>query len=164
MRRFCPFLIDQMRPTGQNPALVTPSRREFSERSRLGPRAVHDEHVLRADVRRELLRAAGDRRTVTYGFLMRKFRLSRGAPGGKGVVGVVGEVDRGEAQRGAPGFAAIVVRKDTGFPGGGFFTWDGLPPGLRRPKSEGSDPRLSDAERRCVRGLQEEIWSYYKRD
>jgi len=31
--------------------------------------------------------AARDRRTVTYGFLMRKFRLSRGAAGGKDVVG-----------------------------------------------------------------------------
>ena len=61
-------------------------------------------------MRRELLRAAGDRGTVTYGSLMRKFRLSRGAPGGKGVVGVVGEVDRREARRGAPGFAAIAAK------------------------------------------------------
>ena len=119
---------------------------------------------MRDDVRRELLRAAGDHRTVTYGFLMRKFRISRGAPGGKGIVGVIGEIDRHEALRGAPGFAAIVVRKDTRFPGGGFFTWDGLPPCLRRPKGAGSNPRLSDAERRYARKLQEEIWSYYKRD
>ena len=118
---------------------------------------------MRDDVRRELLRAAGERRTVTYGFLMRKFRISRGAPGGKGIAGVIGEIDRHEEQKGAPGFAAIVIRKDTGHPGGGFFTWEGLPPGLRRPKSEGSNPRLSDAERRYVRGLQEEIWSYYRR-
>jgi len=73
-------------------------------------------------VRRELLRAAGGRRTVTYGFLMRKFRMSRGAPGGRGVVGVLGEVDR----------------------------------------REGSNPRLSDAEKRYVRKLQEEVWSYYQ--
>jgi len=46
--------------------------------------------------------AAGDRRTVTYGFLMRKFRLSRGASGGKGVVGMVGGVDRREARREPP--------------------------------------------------------------
>ena len=117
---------------------------------------------LRDDVRRELLRAASHRTTVTYGFLMRKFRLSRGAPKGKGVVGVIGEIDRGEARRGAPGFAAIVVRKDTGYPGGGFFAWDGVPSGLRRPKREGSDPRLSDAEKEYVRRLQEEVWSYYQ--
>ena len=113
-------------------------------------------------MRRELLRAACERRTVTYGFLMRRFRLSRGAPGGEGVVGVVGEVDRREAQRGAPGFAAIVVRKDTGYPGGGFFCSDGVPLALRRAKHEGSNPRLSDAEKRYVRKRQEEVWSYYR--
>jgi hypothetical protein len=120
--------------------------------------------ALRDDVHRELLRAAFDHRIVTYGVLMRKFRLSRGAPGGKGVVGVVGEVDRHEAQKGAPGFAAIVVRKDTGYPGGGFFCWEGVPSALRRPKREGSNPRLSDAEKKYVRKLQEEIWSYYEVD
>ena len=119
--------------------------------------------TLRGDVRRELLGAASDHRTVTYGFLMRKFRISRGSPGRKGVVGVIGEVDRSEARKGAPGFAAIVVRKDTGYPGGGFFCWDGIPSHLRRPKREGSNPRLSDAEKRYVRDLQEEIWSYYRR-
>jgi hypothetical protein len=118
--------------------------------------------TLRDDVRHELLRAARGRRTVTYGFLTRKFRLSRGASGGKGVVGAIGEVDRREAQRGAPGFAAIVVRKDTGYPGGGFFCWDGVPPSLRREKREGSNPRLSDAEKRYVRRLQEEIWRFYQ--
>jgi hypothetical protein len=117
---------------------------------------------LRDDVRRELLRAATDRRTVTYGSLMKKFRLSRGAAEGRGVVGVVGEVDRREARRGAPGFAAIVVRKDTGYPGGGFFCWDGVPPALRRARRESSNPRLSDAEKRYVRKLQEEVWSYYE--
>jgi len=118
---------------------------------------------MRDDVRSELVKAASDRITVSYGILMRKFRLSRGAPGGNGVVGVLGEVDRREAQKGAPGFAAIVVRKDTGYPGGGFFCWGGVPSALRRPKREGSNPRLSDAEKRYVRRLQEEIWSYYKR-
>jgi hypothetical protein len=117
---------------------------------------------LREDVRRELLKAASHQRTVTYGSLMRKFRLSRGAPGGNGVVGVVGEVDRREAQKGAPGFAAIVVRKDTGYPGGGFFCWDGVPSALRRPQREGSNPRLSGAEKKYIRKLQEEIWEYYK--
>jgi hypothetical protein len=118
---------------------------------------------LRDDVRRELLKASVDRRTVTYGFLMRKFRISRGAPRGKGmgIAGVIGEIDRHEAQMKAPGFAAIVVRKDTGYPGGGFFCWDGIPPALRRSKREGSNPRLSDAEKKYVRKLQEGIWGFY---
>jgi hypothetical protein len=117
---------------------------------------------LRDDVRRELLRAAVDRRTVTYGFLMRKFRISRGAAGGKGIVGVIGEIDGYEAQRKAPGFAAMVVRKDTGYPGGGFFCWDGIPSALRRPKREGLNPKMSDAEKKYVRKLQEGIWRFYQ--
>ncbi len=120
-------------------------------------------NALRDDVRRELLRAAASGRTVTYGSLMRRFRISRGAPGGKGIVGVISEIDRYEAQRKAPGFAAIVVRKDTGYPGGGFFCWDDISAALRRPKNEGSNPRLSDAEKEYVRRLQEEIWSFYRR-
>jgi hypothetical protein len=119
---------------------------------------------LRDDVRRELLRAAVAQRTVTYGFLMRKFHISRGAPTGKGIVGVIGEIDRQEAQRKAPGFAAIVVRKDTGYPGGGFFCWDAIPSALRRPKRERLNPRMSDAERRFVRKLQEGIWGFYQRE
>jgi len=119
---------------------------------------------VRDDVRRELLRAAADRRTVTYGSLMRKFRISRGAPGGKGIAGVIGEIDRHEAQRKAPGFAAIVVRKDTGYPGGGFFCWDGVPPALRRAKREGLNPKLSDAEKKYVRKLQKGIWGFYQRE
>jgi hypothetical protein len=37
--------------------------------------------------------------------------------------------------RGAQEFAAIIVHKDTGFPGEGFFCDDELPPSLRRPYS-----------------------------
>jgi hypothetical protein len=117
---------------------------------------------LRDDVRRELLRAATGKRTVTYGSLMKKFHISRGAPRGKGIAGVIGEIDRHEARRNAPGFAPIVVRKDTGYPGGGFFCWDGIPPALRRAKHESSNPRLSDAERKYVRKLQEGIWGFYQ--
>ncbi len=110
-----------------------------------------------------MLKAAIGRRTVTYGFLMRKFGLSRGGHHGKGVVGVIGEIDRHEARRGAPGFAAIVVRKDTGYPGGGFFCWDGIPAALRRQRREGLNPWLSEVEKKYVRRLQEEIWGFYRK-
>lgn len=106
-----------------------------------------------------MLRAAIARKTLTYGYLMRKFHLSRGA----GIVGVIGEIDRYEASREAPGFAAIVVRKDTGHPGGGFFCWDDVPHGLRRPRGQGLNPKLSEAETRYVQSLQEEIWRFYGR-
>jgi hypothetical protein len=56
----------------------------------------------------------------------------------------------------------MVVRKDTGYPGGGFFCWDGIPPALRRPSHEGLNPKLSDAEKEYVRKSQEGIWGFYQ--
>ena len=112
------------------------------------------------EMRRELLRAAVSRRTVTYGELMRKFNLGRG-DAGRGVVAVLGEVDAAEYAAGAPGFAALVVRKDTGYPGGGYFCWDDVPVVLRRPPDRRQDPELSDSEKKYIREQQERIWSYY---
>ncbi|MDG6983162.1 MAG: hypothetical protein JRN28_01190 [Nitrososphaerota archaeon] len=83
--------------------------------------------------------------------------ISRGHP----LFEAIAAVDRAEYARGAPGFAAIIVRKDTGFPGGGFFCDDGLPPSLRRPFSRASDPTLSAAEMNYVKGAQKKIWDYY---
>lgn len=116
---------------------------------------------MRDDVRRELLRAAARRQTVTYGSLMQRFHLSRS---GTGLVRVLGEIDREETRANAPGFAAIVVREDTGYPGGGFFCWTRVPASLRRPEARGSDPRLSDAETSYVRGIQEEVWAFYGKE
>jgi hypothetical protein len=117
--------------------------------------------MFREEMRQELIKAAVERRTVTYGYLMEKFGISRGSSEGDTVVGALGEIDRREYQAGAPGFAAIVVRKDTGYPGGGFFCWDGVPAELRRRKEEGGNPQLSDPERRYIKQEQEKIWSYY---
>lgn len=111
-------------------------------------------------MRRELLAAAVSRRTVTYGELMRKFDLGRG-DSGRGVVAALGEVDRAEYAAGAPGFAALVVRKDTGYPGGGYFCWDNVPVNLRRKPEKCQDPDLSDAEKRYIREQREKIWTYY---
>jgi hypothetical protein len=106
----------------------------------------------------ELLEAAQEGRTVTYGRLMKRFRLSRG----RAISAVLGEVDRAQRLAGAPGFAAIVVRKDTGYPGGGYFCDDGLPASLRRPASRCTDPRLSAQEKEHVRHQQRRIWEYYR--
>jgi hypothetical protein len=116
--------------------------------------------MVRGEMRRELMQAALGRRKVTYGYLMKKFELARGDTG-ETVVGALGEIDREESRKGAPGFAAIVVRKDTGYPGGGFFCWEDIPADLRRPKERCQDPKLSQAEKDFVRGLQEKIWAYY---
>ena len=104
-----------------------------------------------------LLSAARGRRTVTYGQLMKKFKISRG----RRLTALIGAVDRGESAAGAPGFAAIIVRRDTGFPGGGYFCDDDLPPAVSRPRGRGTDPRLSGAEKRHVAARRREIWEFY---
>jgi hypothetical protein len=108
-------------------------------------------------LREELARAAKVRGTLTYGELMKLLGISRGRP----LFDAIVEVDRAESARGAPGFAAIIVRKDTGFPGGGFFCDDGLPPSLRRPFSRANDPKLSASEMNYVKEAQKKIWDYY---
>jgi hypothetical protein len=113
------------------------------------------------ELRAELLKAALERRTVTYGYLMQKFNVSRGSQAGKTVVSLLDEIDKVEHAKAAPGFAALVVRKDTGFPGGGFFCWEGIPANLRRPWEKSQDPKLSESERKYIIAEQEHIWAYY---
>lgn len=110
-------------------------------------------------LRRELMRAAKARGTLTYGELMKIMGISRGGP----LFDTIVDVDRAEAARGAPGFAAIIVRKDTGFPGGGFFCDGDLPPSLRRPFERANDPKLSAAEMNYVKEAQKRIWDFYSR-
>ncbi|MBI3116687.1 MAG: hypothetical protein HYZ12_05035 [Thaumarchaeota archaeon] len=119
--------------------------------------------MIRKDVRDELIEVAKKRRTVTYGYLMKKFGLSRGHPRGCGIAGVIGEIGRYERERGAPGFGAIVVRKDTGYPGGGYFCYDDLPGRLRRARSQSANPRLSPAEKEHIDAERMTIWNYYQR-
>ena len=111
-------------------------------------------------IRRMLLRAARARTTVTYGQLMKSFRLSRG----RQLSQVIGEVDRVEYDKGSPGFAAIIVRKDTGFPGGGYFCDDRLHFELMRSKDRSTDPSLSVREKRHVLKQQRRIWKYYSQN
>jgi len=112
------------------------------------------------ELRKELKRAARAHGTLTYGELMKIMGISRGAPLFEAIVAV----DKDEYARGAPGFAAIIVRKDTGYPGGGFFCDDGLPAELRRPFAKASDPKLSAAEMNYVKEAQRRIWDYYSSD
>ena len=88
---------------------------------------------------------------------MRRYGLSRGRP----LTALIGVVDRLEAARGAPGFAAIIVRKDTGFPRGGYFCDEDLPAKLRNPKEKSTDPRLTDAQKAYVLRKQKEVWDFY---
>ena len=108
-------------------------------------------------VRSILLKAASRGEKVTYGTLMRTFGLSRG----KALTRMISAVDYQEYASHAPGFAALVVRKDTGYPGGGYFCDSTLSPKLRRLPSRATDPRLSAAEESRVKRKQREIWRYY---
>jgi hypothetical protein len=124
---------------------------------------LHGDLMVREDVLRELERTARKRRTVTYGHLMKRFRMTRGR-GRNGVVHIIGEIDLYENKRGGPGFGAIVVRKDTGYPGGGYFCYDDLPVGLKRPRKQNANPRLSYAEKEHIKWMQKTIWDYYRKD
>jgi hypothetical protein len=110
-------------------------------------------------LRAELLKAAHERRTLTYGYLMKRFSLSRG----RVIPGLLGEIDRAEHEPGSPGLAPLVVRKDTHFPGGGFFCDEDLPPSLRRARSRSTDPILTPDEEAYVKSRQVAIWSHYSR-
>ncbi|MBI3859624.1 MAG: hypothetical protein HY296_05220 [Thaumarchaeota archaeon] len=110
-------------------------------------------------VRSKLRRAASSKQTVNYGQLMKEFRVSRGRP----LTRLISEADRGEHTEGAPGFAAIIVRKDTGYPGGGYFCDLSLPLSLRRTRERATDPKLSAAEKKHVTDQQAKIWAYYER-
>jgi len=112
------------------------------------------------NLRQELLRVAKARGTLTYGDLMRILGISRGRP----LFEAISAIDREEYRKGAPGFAAIIVRKDTGFPGGGFFCDNDLPASLRRPFSKANDPRLSAAEMNYIKDAQKKIWDFYSLD
>ena len=113
-----------------------------------------------AALRDALVKAAKARGTLTYGELMRIMGVSRGRPLFEAIVAV----DKEEYARGAPGFAAIIVRKDTGYPGGGFFCDDDLPPALRRPFEKASDSKLNAAELNYVKEAQRKIWDYYSNE
>ncbi|HEV2226588.1 MAG TPA: hypothetical protein VGR56_07280 [Nitrososphaerales archaeon] len=108
-------------------------------------------------MRIDLLRAARAKSKVTYGELMKRYHLSRGRP----LIQAIGQIDLKEYERGAPGFAAIIVRRDTGFPGGGYFCDDDLPPGLRRNSASRTDPKLTPAEKAYVLRQQKIIWAHY---
>lgn len=110
-----------------------------------------------------MVKAARQRKTVTYGYLMKKFGIPRGRAGGRGITAVIGEIDKREEDAKAPGFGAIVVRKDTGFPGGGFFCYDELPVDVRRETNSRRNPRLSKAEKEYVMKERQRIWDFYQR-
>jgi hypothetical protein len=67
-------------------------------------------------IRKKLVRTAGENGLIYYGDIMNEF-------GGRGYIGhVLDEVNRREHAAGRPLLSAIVVQKDTGEPGPGFWS------------------------------------------
>ena len=110
-------------------------------------------------MRGELLEVARSGELITYGHLMERHGLSRG----RALSSAIGQVDIAESKAGAPGFAAIIVRKDTRFPGGGFFVGPDVPKALARSPKRGPDPKLSRDEENYVRREQKTIWEFYSK-
>lgn len=124
--------------------------------------------MMREDVRKKLIKTAKERKTVTYGDLMREFKISRG-PSGKGIGNVVGTISEYEHQNGRPILSAIVVRSGSGtkkwkhgHPGGGFFGLPSVPHHLRRFESDHVNPNLSDAELEHIKQEQQKVWDYWQ--
>lgn len=126
------------------------------------------------NVRRELIEIARAGKKITYGVLMKKFRIPRGNPKpGIGIGSVVGEMSEFEDRNSRPLISAIVVRSNSasktcppqGHPGGGFFGIPSLaiPARLKRDASRQADPNLSQEDLEFVREMQESVWRFWQR-
>jgi len=70
----------------------------------------------------ELIKAAQQRKTIYYEDIARIMKLpTRGDHMAKEVGQILGEISECEHNQGRPLLSAIVIRKDTGMPGEGFF-------------------------------------------
>ena len=129
---------------------------------------------MRNDVRKELIEIARAGKTITYGYLMKKFRIPRGNPKpGIGIGSVVGEISEFEDRHNRPLISAIVVLSNSaskkcpqGQPGAGFFGIPSstIPAGLKRSASRQADPKLSQEDLEFVRETQEKIWRFWKQN
>ena len=101
-------------------------------------------------------------RTVTYGDLMKRYRISRGRA--HGIAEVLWRISEREAclvgaSHDPPHFiSAVVVRSGTRYPSGGFFGLEGIPQDLVRAERTYGDPALSIQEKRYV----EWVWNHLR--
>jgi len=126
---------------------------------------------MRDDVRKKLIEVAKRGKAISYGKLMKEFRIPRGHPKPRiGIGGIVGEISDYEYSEGRPLLSAIVVRVNSGteicpkgHPGGGFFGLDGISTHLiRRTAKSQQNPTLTTAEQRFVKEEQEKVWNYWR--
>ena len=109
-------------------------------------------------VRPYLVALAKDGRTVTYSILQSDLHLPRQDTGE-----ILGEVSNREHKDGRPRLSALVVRKDTGLPGVGFFGLDGVPPQIRWPQEKEVSAEVT--EKRASFALEERkrVFDYWQK-
>lgn len=125
---------------------------------------------MRNDVLEKLKNVARKSRTITYGRLMKEFRIPRGhSTPGIGIGFIVGDISNHEHSNGRPRLSAIVVRSQTessifpqGHPSGGFFGLNGIPRNLRRTERTYKNKNLSIPEQNFVREEQERVWNWWR--
>lgn len=124
---------------------------------------------MREDVRRKLIEVAKKGQTITYGDLMKEFRIPRGHKKPNiGIGGVVGKISEYEHSNNRPLLSVIVVRagksKDfpLGHPGGGILGLPGIPRHLVRKSVDHTNPKLNDEEVRFLQEEQDKVWKYWK--
>jgi hypothetical protein len=120
---------------------------------------------LRKDVIRLVWESARLGRPITYGEIMRKCHVPRGQPvrNGKAIGDVVGLISEWTWERWGVYLSAIVVHKNSAYPGGGFFGLPGIPAKLARDEAGWADQRLTADEKIFLRSSQREVFAWAKR-
>lgn len=125
--------------------------------------------IVPADVRsdgvRLIWKSAKRGLTITYGEIMRECGVPRGQPvrNGKAVGDVVGQISEWTREEWGIYLSAIVVRKNTGYPGGGFFGLRGIPKAFARDEAGWADQRLTADEKIFLRKRRQEAFGWAKR-
>jgi hypothetical protein len=96
---------------------------------------------------------------------MRKCHVPRGQPvrNGKAIGDVVGVISEWTWERWGVYLSAIVVHKNTSYPGGGFFGLPGIPAKLARDEAGWTDQRLTADEKIFFRNCQRAVFAWAKR-
>lgn len=96
---------------------------------------------------------------------MRECHIPRGQPAhnGKAIGDVVGRISEWSRENWRIYLSAIVVHKNTGYPGGGFFGLPGIPAKFARDEAGWTDQRLTADEKAFLCKRQQEVFAWARR-
>jgi hypothetical protein len=116
------------------------------------------------DVVRLIWESAKREHPITYGEIMRECHIPRGQPvrNGKAIGDVVGKISEWTSDEWRVYLSAIVVHKNTSYPGGGFFGLKRIPSRLVREEAKWADQRLNADEKTFVRNCQQKVFALAK--